>query len=75
MKILNLYAPLKTKVVRGNNAPFMSKEIRKAMHRSRLKHNFNKYRNEENRRHYKKQRNFCVSLVRKGKKDITTTVI
>ena len=47
----------------------MSRKIRNAtMLRSRQKNNFNKNPNEENRHHYEKQRNFCVSLVRKGKK-------
>ena len=69
MEILNLYAPMKTKVVRGNNAPFMSKNLRKAiMVRSRLKNKFNKNPSDENRSLFKKQRNFCVSLLRKEKK-------
>ena len=39
------------------------------MHRSKLNNNYNKHPNEENRRLYKKQRNFCVSLLEKeGKK-------
>ena len=36
--IVNNHAPLKEKIVRGKNAPFMTKELRKAiMNRSRLK--------------------------------------
>ena len=43
MKILNLHAPMKKKLVRGNNAPFMNKYLSKAiMHRSKLKNKYNK---------------------------------
>ena len=36
--IVNKHAPLKEKIVRGKNAPFMTKELRKAItNRSRLK--------------------------------------
>ena len=38
IKVLNLHAPMKKKLVRGNNAPFMNKYLSKAfMHRSKLK--------------------------------------
>ena len=39
--IVNKHAPLKEKIVRRNNAPFMTKELRKAIiNRSRLKNWF-----------------------------------
>ena len=51
-----------------NNNPFMSKALRKAiMHRSKLKNIYNNYRTEDNWANYKKQRNFCVNLLRKTK--------
>ena len=69
MHVLNIHAPMKKKFIRGNNAPFMNKTLSKAfMHRSKLKNNFNKNPTEENKRLYKKQRNFCVSLLEKEKK-------
>ena len=69
MKKLDEHAPKKTKIIRGNNAPFMSKALSKAiMHRSKLKNNFNKNPTEENKSFYKKQRNFCVNLLKKEKK-------
>ena len=37
------------------------------MLRSRLKNNFNKQRSDENWDNYKKQRNFCVKLLRQTK--------
>ena len=62
-------APLKVKVVRGNNAPFMNKILSQAFStRARLKNKKQKYPTEENEALYRKQRNYCVSLVRKEKK-------
>ena len=43
MALIDIYAPLKKKVVRGNNAPFMNKTLSKAfMHRSKLKNRYHK---------------------------------
>ena len=43
LQVLNAHAPVKKKIQRFNNNPFMSKQLRKAiMHRSRLKSVFNK---------------------------------
>ena len=39
------------------------------MKRTRLRNKFLKDRNKENKRRYSKQRNYCVSLIRKMKKD------
>ena len=40
---IDKHAPLKTKLLRGNNAPFMTKELRKAiMTRSRHTNKYNK---------------------------------
>ena len=65
---LNKHAPIKKKIMPFNNNPFMSKALRKAiMHRSKLKNIYNNYRTEDNWANYKKQRNFCVNLLRKTK--------
>ena len=46
----------------------MTKSLGKAtMLRSRLKNNFNKQRSNENCDNYKRQRNFCVKLLRQTK--------
>ena len=46
----------------------MTKSLRKAIVlRSRLKNNFNKKRSYENWDNFKKQRNFCVKLLRQTK--------
>ena len=44
----------------------LCKEI---MHRSKLKNILNKNHNDENRRLYKRQRNICLSLLRKEKRN------
>ena len=69
MTVLDKHAPMKNKMVRANNAPFMNKILSKAfMHRSKLKNNYNKNPTEENKILYKRQRNFSVNLLRKEKK-------
>ena len=68
LEILNKIAPVKVKVLCFNNNAFMTKSLRKAvMLRSRLKNNLNKQRSDENWNNYKKQRNFCVKLLRQTK--------
>ena len=48
----------------------MNKELSKEiMHRTRLRNNFLRNRSAENKRKYSKQRNYCVSLLRKTKKN------
>ena len=68
--ILDKHAPIKAKIVRANNAPFMNKKLSKAiMNRSRLKNKFLKEPNKANENRYKKQRNYCVNLTRSVKKE------
>ena len=67
---LDRRAPLKYKYLRSNHSPFMNKDISKAiMDRTRLRHKFLRSRSVEDRNAYNKQRNYCVSLIRKIKKD------
>ena len=69
LKTLNNYAPSKKKCNSGNQMPFMNKDLSKAiMDRTRFRNKFLKNRNDENRKKYSKQRNYCVSLLRKTKK-------
>ena len=68
LEILNKIAPVKVKVLHFNNNVFMTKSLRKAiMLKSRLENNFNKQRSDENWDTYKKQRNFCVKVLRQTK--------
>ena len=69
LKTLDKYAPRKTKHARGNQMPFMTKDISEnIMKRSLLQNKYLKSNNKENRKLYAKQRNYCVSLLRKTKK-------
>ena len=67
--VLNKHAHIKKKTVRANNAPYMTKALRKAiMKRSELESKYFKKSTEENQLNYKKQRNFCSKLYKKEKK-------
>ena len=67
---LNNHAPSRKKYIRGNHLLFINIELSKeTMHRTRLRNNFLKNRSDENKRKYSKQRNYCVSLPRKTKKN------
>jgi len=47
--IVDRHAPIKTKIVRGNNKPFMNKELSNALKtKSRIKNKWNKWRSREN---------------------------
>ena len=49
--------------------PFFDKELSKGIvTRTKLRNNFLQNKSEENRKLYAKQRNFCISLLRKVKK-------
>ena len=66
INILNRHAPRKRKLARGNQMPFIKKELSKAiMKRSRLRNNFLKTRTVENKTLCTKQWNYCVSLSKK----------
>ena len=68
--LVDRHAPLKTKVQRGNTAPFMNQQLQKAIYtRSRLKKRLNKNPTAEDRANFKKQRNKCVSLRKKAMKN------
>ena len=69
VSVLDKHAPKQLKCIRSNNCNFMTKELRKAItNRSKLRYKFLKTRNEESKRRFNRQRNFCVSLLRKNKR-------
>ena len=66
---LKKHAPLKKRYVRANQAPLINKKINKEiMKRSRLRNKFLNSKSDVDHRAYNKQRNLCVSLIRKEKK-------
>ena len=61
---------LHAKRIRGNNSPFMNRILSKEiMKRSILRNKFLKSKSEAEKKSYVKQRNYCVSLLRKTKKE------
>ena len=68
--LLESHAPLKEKYIRRNQAPFMNKSVRKAiMVRTQLLNKFRKENSFINELAYKRQRNFCTTLIRKTKRN------
>ena len=66
LRVLEKHAPLKKKLVRANEAPYIAKTLRKAiMRRSQLENKYRKQRTRENKTLYKKQKNFCSRLYKK----------
>ena len=67
--ILNHHAPLKEKQIRGNHAPFMTKELSKAiMEKPKSRNKYLKWPSRENYVSYKRSKNKCNSLTKKAKK-------
>ena len=67
LQVIDRPAPLKSKTIHGNQAPFMTKELSKAiMTRLRLLNNYNHNKTAENWELFRRQRNLCVTLRRKS---------
>ena len=63
---LNSFTPIKNKFARGNQMPFITKELsREIMKRSRLRNTFLRKKTEETCKLYVKQRNKCAYLLKK----------
>ena len=69
MRVLNKHAPLKKKLLRANNAIYMTKTLRKAiMTRSCLEHKYYKHPSAKYNKAYRKQKNVCSRLYKKERK-------
>ena len=67
--VLQKYAPIKKRYVRADQPSFMNSKIHKEeMRRTRLRNKFIDSKTDADRIAYNKQRNYCVSLIRKEKK-------
>ena len=76
LKVLDKHAPRKQKYIRANNSNYITKALRKEiMHRSRLRNKFLRERTNESKIAYNKQRNICVSLLRKTKRDYFANLV
>ena len=69
LPVVNTIAPLKSRFIRANQAPFINKEIQLAvMVRSKLRKKFLKCRSKSDKKANNKQRNKRVRLLRKTKR-------
>ena len=68
--IRDKHAPIKRKYIRANNSAFMTKELRAAiMQKPKLRQKILKESTNDSKHLYNRQRNLCVSLLRKKKRD------
>ena len=75
MKVLNIHAPLKRKLLRANHAPYISKTLWKAiMRRSYLEKIYLKKRTDHCLKAYKKQKNYCSRLYKKERKNFFSSL-
>ena len=66
LKVLEEHAPMKKKVLRANDKPYMTKALRKAiMTRSTLKSKYLKNKSHDNHKAFKKQKNYTKRLAKK----------
>ena len=69
LNALNSFAPVKKNYLRANHSKFVNKELSKAMMlRTKLHNKFLKQKTTETRSGYNKQRNICVTILRKVKR-------
>ena len=70
IEALNKHAPMKKKYSRANQGEFMAKELNRAiMIWSRWRNKYLKEKTAESKIAYDKQRNYCVNLIRRTKKN------
>ena len=63
LEILNIYAPIKKKLLNAYHVSYLTKALRKAIKkRSELESKYVKNKTNENLKSYKKQRNFSSKL-------------
>ena len=66
LEILEIHAPLKQKVLRANEVPYMTRALRKAMmRRSQLESKYLKTKTELDKTNFKKQKNFVSRFYKK----------
>ena len=69
------HAPINQRYVRANKAPFINKTINKEiMKRSQLRNKFLNTKSDIDKKAYNKQRNLCVSLIRREKKNFFNNI-
>lgn len=69
LETYNEHAPIKKKVVRANEVPYMTKALKKAIAtRSRLENRYYREKTDDSKTAYTKQRNYCSRLYKKERK-------
>ena len=69
-KVLDKHAPIKTKLLRANHKPYVTKAMRKAiMKRSELASKYRRSPTDENLKAWKKHKNYCSNLYKKERKN------
>ena len=69
LEILNIYAPIKKKLLNAYHVSYLTKALRKAIKkRSELESKYVKNKTNEDLKSYKKQRSFCSKLYKKERK-------
>ena len=69
LEVLERHAPLKRKLLRANEVPYMTKALRKAIAtRSRLENRFHRLKTSDSKKAFRKQRNYCSRLYKKERK-------
>ena len=69
LRVLELHAPMKKKVLRANDKPYMTKVLRKAiMRRSELKGKYLKNKSEESLKAFKRQKNYTNRLAKRERR-------
>ena len=69
LEVYNRHVPLKKRIVRANEVPYMTKTLRKAIaNRSRLENKYYKHKSKESLTAYKRQKNYCSRLYKKERK-------
>ena len=75
LEVLNEHAPIKKRLVRANEVPYMTKALRKAIaNRSRMENRFHKYKTVDSLKAYKKQKNYCSRLYKKERRRYYTNL-
>ena len=70
LRVLDMHAPIKKKIVRANDAPYMTQALRKAIAtRSRLENVFHRKGTHESKIAFKKHKNFCSRLYKKERRN------
>ena len=75
-RVLDKHAPLKTKSLRGNQSPFMPKELSKAiMNKSKSRNKYTKWPSGETFLAMKREKSYCNNLTRTTKKNFFQKIV